>query len=1274
MVIGRSQRHPPRPPPCSRVPWRAVNTGSGRRAAICDAIAASGRLRPSEDLPIAEHAEEIIGLLETHRVVIVAGETGSGKSTQLPKLCLAAGRGRSGMIAHTQPRRVAARSIADRVSSELGTEPGREVGCTVRFQDRTGPDTVVRLMTDGILLAELQRDPELSRYDTVIVDEAHERSLNVDFLLGYLRRLLERRSDLSVVVTSATIDTHRFAAHFAGPDGTPAPIVTVSGRTFPVEIRYRPPETGTDPVQAVSEAMAEIVAEGPGDVLVFLSGEREIHDTVAALRDLEIPGLEVLALYARLSAAEQHRIFSAHAGRRVIVATNVAETSLTVPGIRYVIDAGTARVSRYSRRLKVQRLPIEAISQASADQRAGRCGRVGPGVCIRLYEAEDYEARPAFTEPEILRTNLASVMVQMLAIGLGEVASFPFLEPPDAAAIRDGEQVLAELGAVEVSDTAPRLRLTRLGRRLARLPVDPRLGRMILEAERRDCVREVLVIAAALSIQDPREYPQDPAEAGLARESHRRFEVAGSDLLGLVELWDHLRREQRERSGNQFRKMCRAEYLNWIRVREWQDLYSQLRQVAGQLGIRPATTRAHPDHVHQAVLAGLVTQIGARDGDRRQFRGVRASTFVIGGGSVLAKRPPRWVMATELVETDRLRARRVATIRPEWVEAAAGSLVKRTYGDPVWDASQARAMVPETVQLHGLVLASARRIGLDRVDPRGAHEMFVRHALVDGDWASRHPFGVRNDEFRDRMIELETRSRRTGLLHPDDEFAFFCARVPSEVVSGRHFDRWWRGVVSEDPHRLDLDESVVSSDEYGIRLHSEDYPDHWMHRGLSLTLRYRYEPGHPLDGTFVEIPLLLVNQIDASGWDWHVPGHRRELVATLIRTLPKTIRRDLQPLGDTIEAVLAALPSVPTGRLVDAVIEGLASTSGVRVAAKDLDASRLPPHLRMGFIVVDDTGVPVDAGRDLDAVVARVAIPARSAVVAHLARHGHEERDSVEDWDVGELPATVEVPSRHGAVRAWPRLVDEGDRVALRFMLDDATARRAHGRAVRRLLLRSAPSVRRVLSDAPRRVHLALGAAGDDARGVVGDCILVAIDEIRRRHPEPREPEAFSVIRAEVERECGPRSRQLLDQAAAALTLAVSVDERLDGLRAASLRELVDDARSHRRRLIRPGFVTSTGADRLGDLSRYLAGLEHRLERLDGDIDKDARRLSEIHPLERRYRALVRSLPGGAVPAEVIELGWQLEELRLATFAQALGARPGTSVTRCHRALLALGA
>ena len=786
------------------------------RRAAADAIVIGGRLTYPDSLPITERRDELLAAIRDHQVVIVAGETGSGKSTQLPKLCLEAGRGVDGMIGHTQPRRVAARTIAERVADELGSKLGDDVGYTVRFTDQVSDATLVKVMTDGILLAEIQRDRMLRRYDTLIIDEAHERSLNIDFILGYLKQFLPQRPDLKVIVTSATIDTARFADHFAtevsrgaGSNVTvEAPVIEVTGRTFPVELRYRPlvdddPDVADrDQVQGIIDAVEELRSEGPGDVLVFLSGEREIHDTADALRRLDLRNTEVLPLYARLSAPEQHRIFerapSGGPGRRIVLATNVAETSLTVPGVRYVVDTGSARISRYSRRLKVQRLPIEPVSQASANQRAGRCGRVAPGICIRLYSEDDFEARPEFTDPEILRTNLASVILQMTAIGLGDVARFPFVEPPDRHAIRDGYGLLDELAALQapvdgVKD-GPR-KLTKIGRSLARLPVDPRLGRMVLEAERLGCVREVLVIASALSIQDPRERPQDKRE--LANEFHNRFKVEGSDLLSIVALWDYLRAKQRELSGNQFRRMCRKEYLNYLRVREWMDLFSQLRRIAGQLKIRPTTQESHPDHVHQAVLAGLLSHIGMRDRETREFVGARQSRFVIAPGSVLTRRPPPWVMAAELVETNQLYARRVAKIDPKWAERAGAHLVKRAYENVRWDPKGGRAVATEQVTLYGLPIVSDRVIGYDRVDEAQARAWFITKALVERDiadeaWIGRQKFLAHNAEFLERIRRMAARVRRVELIDDETLFGFYDDRVGNEVTSVRHFDKWWK--------------------------------------------------------------------------------------------------------------------------------------------------------------------------------------------------------------------------------------------------------------------------------------------------------------------------------------------------------------------------------------------------------------------------------------------------------------------------------------------------
>jgi len=1273
------------------------------RRSELDRLVASGRLATPAELPIAAARDELLAAIRDHQVVVVAGETGSGKSTQLPKLCLELGRGGDGLIGHTQPRRVAARTIAERVASELGSTVGGAVGYSVRFNDRVGERTLVRVMTDGILLAELQRDRELRRYDTLIVDEAHERSLNIDFILGYLKQLLPRRPDLKVIVTSATIDTERFAGHFAAPDGSPAPVVTVSGRTYPVEVRYRPGDDGQDQVQAVLDAVDELCGEGPGDVLVFLSGEREIHDIFDALRRRDDAAdalrrldsadrrdrLDVLSLYARLSAAEQHRIFEpGRSGRRrVVLSTNVAETSVTVPGIRYVVDAGTARISRYSRRLKVQRLPIEPISQASANQRAGRCGRVAPGICIRLYGEDDLVGRPGFTEPEVLRTNLAAVILQMTALGLGDVAAFPFVEAPDSAQIRDGYRLLEELGAIT---DEPR-RLTRIGKRLARLPVDPRLGRMVLEAERLDCVREVLVIAAALSIQDPRERPAD--ERQRADELHRRFEVDGSDLLSIVALWDYVGEQQRALSGNQFRRLCRGELLHYLRVREWRDLYSQLRQVAGELGIRPRSTTAHPDHVHQAVLSGLLSHLGVRDRETRDYRGARGSTFAIAPGSVLARgaarrSPPAWVMAAELVETSRLWARRVAAVQPEWAERLGAHLVRRSYGDPRWDGRSGRAVTSETVTLYGLPIVSGRTVGYDRVDAEVARDLFVRHALVEGDWGHHradYPFLAHNHQFAADVAALEARLRRRHLLDDDALFTFYDAHVPADVVSVRHFDRWWRD--ARRPGLLELTPAELPA-LAGEAIDLDDWPDTWTTpSGIALELTYRYTPGEPLDGVSAHVPLTALNQVTAEGFDWLVPGYRGELVHTLTRSLPKDVRRALIPANETVAAAFARLGephAAPAqrraaegprrGSLVDALAEALTDVAGVKVRGDDFRPGAVPDHLRMHFVVADADGTVLDAGGDLEAIRRRLAGAARAAI-ARAA--GVAERRGITDWtdaDPGAIPQVLTSGGDGAAVRAYPALLDEGDSVSLRvFTTAELQARVMRG-GVRRLLLLTAPPA---LGDGARRLseaqRLAIAGSTMSLGELAGECRAAAVDAVLGDHPLPWDAGAFDVVRSDVQGRGGALASAALRYAAGVLVVAAGVRLQLERLVAPALQTSVADATAHLDRLTGPGFVERAGVARLADVERYVRAVGHRLDRLAGDVAADQRRIVEIGPPERRYAALAAAGRGGLDPA-VADVGWLLEELRVSLFAQAVGVHRPVSVPRVERALAALGA
>jgi ATP-dependent helicase HrpA len=1211
-----------------------------------------------DSLPITLRAQELIDAIRCHQVVIVAGATGSGKSTQLPKYCLAAGRGADGrMVGHTQPRRIAARTIAERVAEELGCQLGTQVGYAVRFTDKVGPQTQVKVMTDGILLAEIQRDRMLRRYDTLIIDEAHERSLNIDFLLGYLQQLLPQRPDLTVIVTSATIDTERFSEYFGG-----APIITVEGRTYPVEVRYRPLDSqvgaaeSRDQVHAVCDAVTELSHEGSGDVLVFLSGEREIHDTADALRRLELSNTEVLPLYARLSSVEQHRIFQPHRGRRVVLSTNVAETSLTVPGVRYVVDAGTARISRYSHRLKVQRLPIEDISRASADQRAGRCGRVAPGICIRLYAEDDYAERPEFTEPEILRTNLASVILQMTALGLGDVAAFPFIEPPDTRSIRDGYQLLEELGALTPGDH----RLTPVGRQLARLPIDPRMARMVVAADRHGCVREVMVIAAALSIQDPRDRPAEHRQA--ADELHRRFtvdEASSSDFLALVKLWDHLRARQQELSGNQFRRLCRSEYLNYLRVREWQDLFSQLRQIAGQLGIRPGTESAHPDRIHQALLAGLLSHLGMRDGSDPKsldYRGAHGSKFAIGAGSALSKSQPRWVIAAELVETNRLWGRTVAAVQPEWAEKIGQHLTKYSYGEPRWDARSGRAVVSERVSLYGLPIVSNRTIGYDRVDAADAREMFIRHALVEGDWTTHHSFAQHNAEFLRNLRAREDRTRKLDVIDDEAVFAFYHQRVGDEVVSTRHFDKWWKSASRDQPELLTMTAEALG------RAADNDlhrYPTTWTQGDLTFEVTYRFDPGADDDGVTMHIPLAVLNRVANEGFDWQVPGFRDDLVAALVQTLPKDIRRELIPMADTLAAAGRAL-RVGEDPLVVALARALekVAPSPVRVPRQAFDTSRLPPHLRIGFAVHDQTGAVVGGGKDLNDVKRALRAQMRAEVASVTTL---QERRGITSWDFGDLPERIDTERGGHTVHGYPAVLDDGNSVSLRVFTNAQLQARVMRGGVTRLLLLAVPVGKRAIEAQLTNSHrLAVARFGlQTADGIAADCVTAVADRLVADAGEVRTAAGFESLVRVARRELPQRGAAALRAAADIIAAAARIDDRLSTLVSDSVSANVADIRRHLRRLVRAGFVAAHGAHRLDDVLRYVRGIERRLEKVPENPAKDLHKLADVLAVERRYADLLDAVPAGEVTPEMVDVGWTLEELRVSVFAPSLGtARP----------------
>jgi len=1228
------------------------------------------RIRYPDELPVSQRKDDLLEVIGAHQVVIVAGETGSGKTTQLPKICLELGRGVRGMIGHTQPRRLAARAVADRIAEELGSTLGDLVGYQVRFTAQVGDHSLVKVMTDGILLAELAQDRMLSRYDTLIIDEAHERSLNIDFILGYLKQLLPRRPDLKVIITSATIDPERFARHFDG-----APVVEVSGRTYPVEIRYRPievPDKGGEPPdqpQAILDAIDELCAEDrgaerPGDILVFLSGEREIRDTAEALRRLARPHTEVVPLYARLSLAEQHRVFAPHDGRRIVLATNVAETSLTVPGIRYVVDPGTARISRYSNRLKVQRLPIEPISQASANQRAGRCGRVADGICIRLYPAEDYAERPAFTDPEILRTNLASVILQMAALELGEVAEFPFVDPPDRRHIKDGVDLLRELGALD-----PAGRLTVLGRQLAQLPIDPRLGRMVLAARDEGCVAEVLVIASALSIQDPRERPADAQEA--ADTMHGRFAEPDSDFLTYLNLWRYLRDRQRDLSGSQFRKLCRSEYLNYLRVREWQDLEAQLRQAAAGLGIGRSTGPAEPERIHTALLAGLLSHVGLYDRDKRDYLGARGARFAINPGSVLFRKSPHWVMAAELVETTRLWGRVVARIDPVWVEPLAGHLVKRSYSEPHWDGKRGAVMAYERVTLYGIPIVTSRRVGYGRIDPALSRELFIRHALVEGDWQTHHAFFQRNLELIAEVEDLEDRARRRDLLVGDEElFAFYDQRIPAEVVSGRHFDSWWKRAGRDRPDLLDFDPDMLVST--AAVVDRADYPDTWPLGPLPLRLTYQFEPGTDADGVTVHVPLDALGQLaaeSADAFEWQVPGLREELVTALIRSLPKQLRRHFVPAPDTARVVLPLLHP-EDGRLLDVLAHQLQRRAGLPVPPGAFDLDRVPAHLTVTFRVVDDTGATLAEGKDLAELNRKLREQARTAVASAA---GGIERAGLRSWDFEALPALVEVARDGYSVTAYPALVDERDSVSIRLLPTPEEQAASSWAGTRRLLLLGLPAPVTYLSGRlSNRAKLLLARNPHGSVGaLLDDCAGAAIDLIVADAGGPSTDRAgFERLRAQVKAELNPTLLAVVGRVERILAGWHEIEQRLDDLTAAAVRPSVDDVRGQLAGLIYPGFVTATGYRRLADIPRYLQAIARRLDRLPDSTARDRELTERIGQVEREYRDLLAELP----PAqrddpEVTEIRWMLEELRISYFAQQQGTAYPISDKRVYRAI-----
>ncbi|TQP43054.1 ATP-dependent RNA helicase HrpA [Vibrio cholerae] len=1206
-------------------------------------------------LPVSQKRDDITQAIAHHQVVIVAGETGSGKTTQLPKICAELGRGKYGLIGHTQPRRLAARSVANRIAEEMETELGGFVGYKVRFTDQISDQTQIKLMTDGILLAEIQNDRFLNQYDTIIIDEAHERSLNIDFILGYLKQLLPRRPDLKVIITSATIDPERFSKHFSN-----APIIEVSGRTYPVEVRYRPlagdddSESDRDQLEGIFQAVDEVCDEGLGDILIFMNGEREIRDTADALSKRNLRDTEIVPLYARLSAGEQNKIFQPHAGRRIVLATNVAETSLTVPGIKYVIDPGTARISRYSYRTKVQRLPIEPISQASANQRKGRCGRTEEGICIRLYSEEDFLSRPEFTDPEILRTNLASVILQMTALGLGDIEAFPFVEAPDKRNIQDGVRLLEELGAINDQIKDPKKRLTESGKQLARLPIDPRLARMVLEASKLGCLKEVMIIASALSIQDPRERPSDKQQS--ADDKHRRFNHEDSDFLTLVNLWHYIGQQQKALTSNQFLRQCKLDYLNYLRVREWQDVYTQLHQSTREMGFKLNDEPGSYHAVHSAILVGLLSHIGMKDQEKNEYHGARNARFNIFPASGLFKKQPKWVMSAELVETSKLWARVVAKIEPDWIEPLAKHLIKRSYSEPHWSKKNAAVMAYEKVMLYGIPIVPKRLVNYGTIDPVLSREIFIRSALVEGDWETKHAFFKQNRALLAEVEELEHKSRRRDILVDDEElFQFYDQRVGTEVVSGRHFDAWWKTASRKTPDLLSFEKEMLFKGD-ASHITDLDYPNFWHQGNLKLKLSYQFEPGENSDGVTVHIPLPILNQVEPHGFDWQIPGLRHELVVSLIKSLPKTLRKNFVPAPNYADAFLARATAFEMP-LLDAMEKELRRMTGVTVLREDWKLDQLPAHLKITYRAVDHRNRKLNESCDLHELKESLKEKVQETL-SQVADDDIEQRD-LHTWSFGELPKVYQQKRGGFEVRAYPALVDKKDSVEIKLFETEQEQLSAMRAGQRRLILLNVPSpIKYLHANLPNKSKLGLyfnpyGKVLD----LIDDCIACGVDKlIEERGGMVWEPQAFEALKEHVRAELGDTVVEIAKQVETILTTAYNINKRLKGKVDFTMAFALSDVKAQIEGLIFSGFATECGWKRLPDILRYMRAIERRMEKLPVDPNKDRLHMLKIESVANKYKELLNKIPKGmAIPDNVREIRWMLEELRVSYFAQQLG-------------------
>ncbi|KZY52383.1 ATP-dependent RNA helicase HrpA, partial [Pseudoalteromonas shioyasakiensis] len=1191
-------------------------------------LAALPKVTYPEQLPVSQKKDDIKQAIANNQVVIIAGETGSGKTTQIPKMCLELGRGVDGYIGHTQPRRLAARSVANRIAEEMQCELGQQVGFKIRFSDQVSDNSYIKLMTDGILLAEIQQDRYLNQYDTIIIDEAHERSLNIDFILGYLKNLLPKRPDLKVIITSATIDPERFSKHFDD-----APIIEVSGRTFPVEVRYRPTteinkdemEADGDQLQGIFDAVDELCDEGPGDILIFMNGEREIRDTADALSKRNLKGTDVLPLYSRLSNAEQNRIFAPHSRRHIILATNVAETSLTVPGIRYVIDPGTARISRYSYRTKVQRLPIEPISQASANQRKGRCGRIEAGICIRLYSEEDFNSRPEFTDPEILRTNLASVILQMLGLGLGDMQQFPFVQAPDSRNINDGLTLLEELEAIKPAKRHKKTELTKSGRSLSRLPVDPRLAKMVLTADGLGALREVIIIVAALSIQDPRERPQE--KRGAADEKHGRFDDPDSDFIAFLNLWNYLEEQQSELSNSQFRKLCQKDFLAYMRIREWQDIVYQLSTVCNEMGMKATTNVADSERIHQSLLSGMLSHIGFKD-EKQIYKGARNSQFHIFPGSGLFKKSPKWIMSAELVETSKLYARINARIDLKWVEGFAQHLVKRSYSEPHWEKKPGAVIAFEQQTLYGLLIVNKRRCVYSNIDPKVSRELFIRTALVEQELGQNEGFLQYNQELIEDIQVLENKSRRRDILVDEQTlFEFYDKKIPQDVNNRAAFNKWWKGQKQKDKRFLHMSREELM--QHGADHVTEfDYPDTWQQENLLLPLAYHFDPGQAVDGVAVQIPVALLNQVQETGFDWHIPAFRHELICALIKSLPKTIRRNFVPAPNYADAVLAAIEPMQ-GNLIDAISTRLLRMTGVRVEPDAWDLSTLAPHLRLQFEVRDEHDKLLARGLNLSKLKAQLQGKVTDTL-SKVADKGIEKADLTE-WSFGELPSSYVKKQGQYEIKAFPALVDKKDSAAVELFDNEHKAQQAHQQGLRRLVLLNVPSpIKYLQQNLPNKSKLGLyfnpfGKVND----LIDDCIAAAVDSLLIKYGNIRTADAFEKAKEQIRGELGDTVVEIATQVEQVLSIAHGLNKRMKGRVDLTMITAHGDIKSQLQSLVFKGFVSQHGAAKMTDLIRYLKAIERRLEKLPVDPNRDRLCVLELDKVAEQYQKLASKIPKG---------------------------------------------